>query len=137
MAGEVADGVHVHPLNSTTYLEATLRPSLAAGAAHAGRDVDALHVIVPALTAVGNTDEEQSRWRELARMQIAFYGSTPNYGFIFEQIGFEGTTEKIRRHQKAGAIDEMARVITDDILEHFVVTATWAELGEKLVARFR
>ena len=95
-----------------------------------------MHVIVPALTAVGDTDEEQARWRELARMQIAFYGSTPNYGFIFDQIGYEGTTEKIRHHQKAGAVGEMARVITDDILDHFVVTATWGELGRKLVERY-
>ena len=74
--------------------------------------------------------------KELARMQIAFYGSTPNYGFIFDQIGYEGTTEKIRHHQKAGAIGEMAGVITDDILDHFVVTATWSELGRKLVERY-
>ena len=32
---------------------------------------------------------------------------------------------------------EMVRVITDDILDHFVVTATWGELGRKLVERYR
>ena len=37
-------------------------------------------------------------------MQTAFYGSTPNYGFIFEQVGHPGTTERIRERQKAGDI---------------------------------
>ncbi len=136
MAGEVADGVHVHPLNSPTYLETTLLPELMAGARVSGRQRHDLTVIVPVLTAVGDTEEEQARWRELARVQIAFYGSTPNYAFIFEQLGFEGITEQVRVHHKAGDVAKMAQVITDDILEHFIVTATWAELGPALVARY-
>jgi hypothetical protein len=31
----------------------------------------------------------------------------------------------------------MAELITDDMLEHFAVTATWDELGPKLVDRYR
>ena len=37
MAGEVADGVHVHPLHSVQYLEQRLIPAVHAGAAKAGR----------------------------------------------------------------------------------------------------
>ena len=37
MAGEVADGVHVHPLHSVHYLEQRLIPAVQAGAAKAGR----------------------------------------------------------------------------------------------------
>jgi probable F420-dependent oxidoreductase len=136
MAGEVADGVHVHPLNTPTYLTTTVGPELATGAGRAGRDVSELCVIVPCFTAVGDSDEERARWRELARVQVSFYGSTPNYGFIFEQIGFEGVTARIRERQKAGDLAGMASVITDDILEHFLVSATWDELGAKLVSRY-
>jgi probable F420-dependent oxidoreductase len=136
MAGEVADGVHVHPLNTPTYLVQTVVPSLAAGAAASGRDRRDLQVVVPCFTAVGDDDEERTRWRELARLQIAFYGSTPNYAFIFEQIGFDGTTDRIRERQKAGDIAGMAAVVTDDILEHFVVTAGWDDLADKLMARY-
>ncbi|MCZ7630785.1 MAG: LLM class flavin-dependent oxidoreductase [Microthrixaceae bacterium] len=38
MAGEVADGIHVHPLHSSTYLVETLVPNLNTGAERAGRD---------------------------------------------------------------------------------------------------
>lgn len=136
MAGSVGDGVHVHPLNTPTYLAETVLPNLGLGVATSGRHRNDLQVIVPCFTAVGDDDEERTTWRELARMQVAFYGSTPNYAFIFEQIGFEGTTERIRERQKAGDLAGMAAVVTDDILEHFVVTASWGDLADKLVERY-
>jgi probable F420-dependent oxidoreductase len=137
MAGHVADGVHVHPLNTPTYLRETVLPCLTEGAVAAGRDPHELEVIVPCFVAAGDSDEERSRWWELARMQVAFYGSTPNYAFIFDQIGFDGTTAKIRERQKAGDLAGMAAVISDECLAHFVVTGTWDEIGTALVARYQ
>lgn len=137
MAGEVADGVHVHPLNSPTYLRETALPNIAEGAAKAGRDASEVQLIVPCFTAVGDTDEEQAKWRELARMQVSFYGSTPNYAFIFEQLGHEGTTEKLRERQKAGDMAGMAAVIDDDLLSHFVVESDWDGAAAALSGRYR
>jgi probable F420-dependent oxidoreductase len=134
-AGEIADGVHVHPLNTPTYLAETVLPETAAGARRAGRDPSELTLIVPVLTAVGDTEDERARWREVARVQVAFYGSTANYGFIFDQVGFEGTTARIRERQRAGDLAGMSAVVTDDILEHFVVACDWDELSDAIVAR--
>lgn len=136
MAGEVADGVHVHPLNTPVYLKETVLPNLAAGATAGGRDPAGLAVIVPCFTAVGDTEEEQRRWWEMARAQVAFYGSTPNYGFIFDQLGHEGTTPRIRERQKARDLAGMAQVVGDDLLGHFVVRGTWDELPARLVERY-
>ncbi len=135
MAGEVADGVHIHPLNSVPYLDEVVRPELAAGARAAGRDPGGLAVTVPVLTAAGDTEAEQARWRERARGQVAFYGSTPNYAFVFDGLGFEGTTAALRARQKAGDPGGMVQVITDDILDHFVVTGTFAELPGRIAER--
>jgi probable F420-dependent oxidoreductase len=136
MAGEVADGVHVHPLNTPTYLRDTVVPNLRAGAARAGRSVDRLEVIVPAFLVVGDSDEERRPWRERARTQVAFYGSTPNYGFIFEQLGRDGTTERIRERQREGDVAGMAAVIDDDLLEHFTTTGTWDDIADKVKDRY-
>ena len=100
-----------------------------------GRDLSDFAVYVPLFTAVGDTDEEQSRWREASRSMVAFYGSTPNYAFIFDQLGFEGTTEKLRTAQKAGDLAGMAKVISDDLLAHFVVEGTWDELPQRIADR--
>lgn len=136
MAGEVADGVHVHPLNSPTYLRTTVLPELAAGAARSGRGVDDLEVIVPCFTVAGDTEEERATWREAARFQIAFYGSTPNYAYIFEQLGAPGTTEALGERMRARDLPGMAALVTDDLLGHFVVEAAWDDLADRVVDRY-
>lgn len=55
MAGEVADGVHVHPIGEPGYLRRHVLPEIAAGAAKAGRDATDIAVIVPVMTIVGDT----------------------------------------------------------------------------------
>ena len=135
-AGRLADGVHVHPLNTSAYIAETVLPNLAEGAADAGREVADLEVIVPSFIVVGDTEDERAAWRERARMQIAFYGSTPNYAFIFEQIGHPGTTPALRERQKAGDLAGMAAVVTDEILRHFVVEGTWGSVAGAIAERY-
>jgi probable F420-dependent oxidoreductase len=136
LAGQVADGLHVHPLNTRTYLADTVAIQLAAGARRAGRYLDDFEIIVPAFIVVGDTVDERDRWRELARTQIAFYGSTPNYAFIFDDLGHTGTTAALRERQKAGDIAGMTAVITDDILRHFVTEGTWATIADAIADRY-
>jgi probable F420-dependent oxidoreductase len=133
MAAEVADGVHVHPLNTAVYYRQTLLPNLALGAG--GRRPSEITLFVPLFTAPGDSAEERERWREVCRTMIAFYGSTPNYAFIFDQLGHPGTTERIRKAQKAGDAAGMAGAVPDDVLGHFVVEGTWAELPRRIAER--
>jgi len=97
MAGEVADGVHVHPIGEPGYLKRHVVPQVAAGAAKAGRAVSDIDLIIPVMTIVGDTDEERHTEREHARAMLSFYGSTPNYAFIWDEAGFEGTTAHSRK----------------------------------------
>jgi probable F420-dependent oxidoreductase len=137
MAGEIADGVHVHPLNTPTYLRDTLVPNVTAGAVAAGRTMADLELIVPTFAAPGSNADEVHEWRELARMQVAFYGSTPNYAFIFDQLDREGTTARIRERQKVGDLAGMANVVDDDLLDHFCVSGDWATVADGLLERYR
>lgn len=136
MAGEVADGVHVHPLNTVVYLERTVQPEVAAGAEAAGRSPGAVALIVPTFAAPGETADERHRWREFARTQVAFYGSTPNYAFVFEQLGHEGVTARIRERQKLGDISGMASVVDDDVLDHFCISGDFGEVADGIVERY-
>jgi probable F420-dependent oxidoreductase len=136
LAGELGVGVHVHPLNTPTYLATTVRPSIEAGANRAGRSTDEVPLTVPCFTIVGDTDEEQSRWRETVRAQVSFYGSTPNYAFIFEQLGEPDITPRIRERQKAADPEGMAAVVTDELLANFAVTATWDGLADAVIDRY-
>ena len=136
MAGAVADGVHVHPFHSRTYLDHDLLPGLREGADDAGRSLDDLTLSVPVFTIVGDSDEERARWRERAKFQIAFYGSTKNYSFMFDMLGFEGTSAALNDKLKAGDLPGMAALITDEMLEHFAVEAPWDGLADVLKAKY-
>lgn len=136
LAGRVADGVHVHPLNTSTYMRETVVPNLTAGAEGAGRPVRDLEVIVPAFIVVGDDDAEKQPWRDMARMQVAFYGSTPNYAFIFEQLGRDDVSPQLRTHQKAGDLARMSAVIDDDLLREFIVEATWSTAADAIAERY-
>ena len=135
MVGEVADGIHVHPLHSVKYVEEVVRPNLDAGARIAGRDPSALTIVCPLLTIVGDDEDERARWRERARFQLGFYGSTRTYASIFELHGWPGTSQRLHELQKQGELAEMAAVITDEMLEVFTVTATWDGLADAILDR--
>jgi probable F420-dependent oxidoreductase len=136
MAGEVADGVHVHPLGELGYIKRHVLPNVTAGAQKAGRSLSDIAVIVPAMTIVGDSDEERDAQRDTVRTSMAFYGSTPNYAFIWDEAGFEGTTARIREKQKAGDFQGMAAQITDEHIAAFATESTWDGLADTLTEKY-
>ncbi len=136
MAGAVADGIHVHPFHSMPYLHDRLLPDVAAGAATVGRSVEAVDLIIPVFAIPGDSPEERVGLLERARFQIAFYGSTRNYAFQFDDLGFEGTSARLNERMKAGDLAGMAALITDEMLEHYAVITTWDDLADALLARY-
>jgi probable F420-dependent oxidoreductase len=134
--GEVADGVHVHPFHSTKYLDEVVRPNVEAGARTAGRDAASVKLACPVFTIVGDSDAERETWRERARMQIAFYGSTPAYAGVFELHGWNGVSERLHQLQREGNMSAMAATITDEMLDAYAVTSTWEDLPETLARKF-
>jgi probable F420-dependent oxidoreductase len=136
MAGEVSDGVHVHPLGEPGYITRHVVPNVAKGAAKAGRSASDVAVIVPVMTVVGDTDEERDKERELVRASMSFYGSTPNYAFIWDEAGFAGTTARIREKQKAGDYAGMAAQITDEHIATFATESSWDGLAGALTEKY-
>ncbi len=136
MAGEVADGVHVHPLHSVRYLREVLAVNLEEGARKAGRSASDVKLAVPVFTIVGDTPEERAPWKQIARSQAAFYGSTKAYAHQFELLGYGELSARLNERLKAGDPAGAADLITDEMLEHFAITATWDELADRIVERY-
>jgi probable F420-dependent oxidoreductase len=136
VAGELCDGLHVHPMHSMQYIEKRLLPALSEGAERSGRKVDEIDLMIPVFAIPGDTPEERERMIQITRTQIAFYGSTPNYAFQFDDLGFEGMTPKLGAMMKAGDIGGLGGAITDEMLEHFALIARWDDMADALIARY-
>ena len=130
LAGEIADGFHVHPLHSARYLRGVLIPAIEEGAARAGRTRASVQITCPVFIAT--TLEEQ----QFARQQIAFYASTPSYRAVMDLHGWHDTAEELSALASRGKWEKMSALITEDMLHAFAVIAEPASLAEALKSRY-
>lgn len=137
VAGELCDGVHVHPMHSMTYIEQRLLPEIGKGAAKSGRNASDIDLMIPVFAVPGDTPEERQDMLNRTRLQISFYGSTPNYAFQFDDLGFEGVTPQLGALMKQGDMQGMMNLVTDEMLEHFAVVARWDDMADALLERYQ
>jgi probable F420-dependent oxidoreductase len=131
LAGETAQGFHVHPLHSPRYLREVILPAIKTGTQKAGRRASDVNVAVTAFAA--STPKEQN----FARMQIAFYASTPSYRRVFALHGWEEIAERLSKLALRQDWGEMGALIDDKILATFAVLAPPPELGAALKERYQ
>jgi probable F420-dependent oxidoreductase len=135
VAGEVADGLLVHPVNTRrSLLELTL-PALAEGAARAGRAVDDLEVVCVTIVVTGRTEEQFTRSYEAVRTQLAFYGTTPAYQPVFDLHGHGDLHGELRRLARDGRWDDMGALIDDDLVETIAVVGEPHEIAPAIRSR--
>jgi len=137
VAGEVGDGLYVHPLNTPAFVQACVLPAVEKGLAAAGRQRADFQISCQTITMMGADDEQIRTARAKARGQISFYGSTPAYAVVLEHMGVAEIHPELNRLSKAGKWLEMMALITDDMLDAIGVSGTPAEVGAKLAARNR
>jgi probable F420-dependent oxidoreductase len=130
LAGEAADGFHVHPLHSPRYLQEVLIPAINEGSQKSGRSIADVSISVTAMVAT-NPEEEN-----FTRMQIAFYASTPSYRRVFALHGWEEIAEKLSGYAAKQQWGEMADLIDSEILNTFAVVAEPDELPAALKERY-
>lgn len=129
LAGEIADGLIVHPMHSRRYLAEVILPAVAIGAARAGRHPSAVRISASVLTAIGEKD------RAHVREQIAFYASTPSYREVLRLHGWEGIGSELSDLARSGRWPEMPRLVTEAMIDAFAVSGRWGELAEQLHER--
>jgi len=137
VAGEVADGLHVHPMHSMPYIANRVIPALTEGTAKAGRSLDDIDLIVPVLAVAGDTPEERATMAREAKAAIGFYGATPGYAFQFDDLGYEGTRLKLAEKLRARDQDGLLDLVTDELLDQFGLVARWDDMADKLIARYK
>jgi probable F420-dependent oxidoreductase len=135
VAGEVGDGMFVHPLNTPAYVDEVVLPALTRGFEAAGKTRGDFQISCQTIVMMGGDDEQIAMARNKAKGQISFYGSTPAYKVVLDHMGVGHLQPELNRLSKQGKWLEMMGLVTDDMLDAIGVSGTPAEVGAKLVAR--
>jgi probable F420-dependent oxidoreductase len=130
LAGEMADGFHVHPFHSEDYLREVIRPAIAEGAARADRNENLVKLSAPVMTA------ERYDMADFIRSQIAFYASTPSYRPVMAHHGWGEVADQLKELARGQQWGEMPGLIRDEMLDTFAVIAPEKELAAAIKARY-
>ncbi|MCB1250091.1 MAG: TIGR03617 family F420-dependent LLM class oxidoreductase [Acidimicrobiales bacterium] len=135
VAGEVADGFLVHPLNTRRSLQELTVPAIARGAARAGRDPADVELVCVTIVVTGRDDEQYRRSYEAVRRQLAFYGSTPAYVPVLELEGYGDLHPELKALARDGRWDDMASLVDDDLVERVAVCGEPSAIAPAIRAR--
>lgn len=136
IAGEVCDGLHVHPFNSPKYLREYVHPAVAEGLAKSGRSRSDFTYVTSTFVIVGDTEAERRPAREAVRQQIAFYASTRTYEPVLAAHGWQELAPTLHRKSVAGDWAGMASLITDEMVDTYSVDGSWDTIAERIKTRY-
>jgi len=137
IAGEVADGLRPHPVCTPRYLREVMRPALAAGARAAGRAPERIAVAMKPLVCAAPDEATLAEKVRDVRARVAFYASTPGYRAAFEAHGLGDLAAELASLAREQRWEEMPPRISDEVLHTYAVVGTYADIGRKLVERYR
>jgi len=136
VAGEVCDGLHVHPFNSPKYLREVVRPAVDEGMARAHRAGAPFTYVTSSFVVVGDTEAELAQQKQAVKQQIAFYASTRTYEPVLAAHGWQDLVPQLHRKSVEGDWKGMADLITDEMLETYAVVGSYATIAQRLQERY-
>jgi probable F420-dependent oxidoreductase len=136
LAGQVADGVRLHPLCSRRYLEEVCLPQIAIGMARGGRSRDNFDVHGGGFVATGPDEATVAAGVEQVRRRIGFYGSTRTYMPILALHGLQDLGLKLHRLSVEGRWSDMAAQVPDDVVRIFATCSTYAQIVTAIEQRY-
>jgi probable F420-dependent oxidoreductase len=136
VAGEVADGVRLHPVCTPKFIDEQVLPSLAKGAARTDRDVDEVEVCMKPLIGTAADSATLDQVIRTVRARVAFYLSTPSYRRTFALHGWEDIARQASQLSREDRWEELPGLVTDEMLHTVATIGTHDEIGPKLVDRY-
>lgn len=136
VAGEVCDGVRLHPFCTRRYLEEVVLPELEKGFRRGGRERASFHISGGGFLAAAADAETLRERLEWVRYRIAFYGSTPSYWPVLELHGLGDLGRRLNAMVRDGAWDRIAGEISDEVLALFCAFGTHDRIADAIAERF-
>ena len=136
VAGEVCDGVRLHPLCSRRYVEEVALPRLADGMGRSGRSRANFDVFGGGFVVTGPDQKTVAEGMEWVRKRVAFYGSTRSYLPILALHGLDELGQKLHAMSLEGRWNEMAAEVPDEVVRIFAACGTYDEITRAIDERF-
>ncbi|MBV1904987.1 MAG: TIGR03617 family F420-dependent LLM class oxidoreductase [Pseudomonadales bacterium] len=136
VAGDLCQGMLVHPLTSTKYLTEQTLPIIEKSLEKRGLTRSDFELSYPVFVVSGQTEEAFKATDKSIRERIAFYSSTPAYRKVLETHGWERLQPELNAMSKRGQWAEMGTLIDDDILNTFAVVGEPDEIIPKIKERY-
>ncbi|MBW2382391.1 MAG: TIGR03617 family F420-dependent LLM class oxidoreductase [Deltaproteobacteria bacterium] len=136
VAGELCDGLRMHPLNSPAYVREVIRPAVEEGLSKSGRSFDDIDLCLNPFMATGETQADVEEAKGIIRRHISFYTATRTYFTVLEHHGWLDVGEEMVALSKQGRWDEMPGRVPDEMLEELALIGTYDEIAGQLEKRY-
>lgn len=135
LAGELCDGLRVHPISTFTHNREVLVPNIEQGSKRSGRVRADINVVGCPFLAVSKHEAGLEAAKNAVRQRISFYASTRTYHSVLDYHGWTDIGQKLHRYSLEGKWLEMPKLISDGMLEEFAIVAVGDDLAPKLKER--
>ncbi|HIG42278.1 MAG TPA: TIGR03617 family F420-dependent LLM class oxidoreductase [Gammaproteobacteria bacterium] len=136
VAGEVADGLIIHPFSNEKYIREVTLPAVQEGLKRSGRSMDDFEISYTPFVISGKDEESFETNKTNTRNRIAFYGSTPAYKQVLGIHGWGDLQPELNSMSKQGKWKEMGELVTDEMLNTFGVMGEPDTLVDEIKRRF-
>ncbi len=135
LAGELCDGLRLHPFASFKHTREVILPAIEAGCRKAGRLLSDVDIVGSPFLAIGRDPAGVELAKTTVKQRIAFYASTRTYHSVLESHGWTETGLKLHQMSLEGKWLEMGSLISDEMLEEFAIISTYDDLAATLKKR--
>lgn len=120
-AGAVADGLIGHPMFTSDYVDAVVRPALARGCAETGRSPAEVSVAGIKMCAI---DENEERARRQCAYAVGQYAASRVYDRLFELHGWSEAQQRIRDAARARDTEALIAAVPEQAIDAVAVACT-------------
>ena len=136
VAGEVADGLIIHPFSNEKYIREVTLPAVEEGLRRSGRSRKDFEISYSPFIISGKDEATFEAQKLAAKNRIAFYGSTPAYKEVLGVHGWGDMQSKLNAMSKQGEWQAMGQMITDEMLNTFGVMGEPETLVSEIKRRY-
>lgn len=137
LVGSSADGIHTHPTNtSVRYLKEVMRPNIDKGLEQRDPTLKLPLISSSQFVATGTDAATVAAERKRFREVLAFLFSTPAYRVSLELFGWGEVGDTLQQLTRDQRWQDMPAILTDEILDTFLLTADYEQLPKAMVSRF-